>query len=84
MAELTSCASMTAEGTAMSQAESMDIGNRFMVGCQGNSLVILNPPTRLTLLSPDEALLLAAWLVAMAKWKTETVFADVLERIENT
>jgi len=38
--------------------------NKHFVGLQGDEIVVLRPPTRL---SRQDALLLAAWLVALAE-----------------
>lgn len=65
-------------------ADEIDLANKFLVGARGKQVVILNPPTRLTELSPDEALLLAAWLVAIAEYQASTPFAAVLEKVQNT
>lgn len=42
----------------------MDITNRYAVGIKDADVIIFFPPYRL---SPDDALMLAAYLVAMAK-----------------
>ena len=67
-------------------ADELDIGNRCMVAAQGSPIhfLMVNPPTRATRWTPDEALVIAAWLVAMAQPFTEVKFADVLTRVENT
>lgn len=45
-------------------SEEIDAFNKFLVGMQGQSLVILNPPRGV--ISKQDALVLAAWLVSMA------------------
>lgn len=62
----------------------LDIGNRCMVSARGKQIVIMNPPTRMTELTPTEALLLAAWLVAMAEFNSNLKFEDVLLKVQNT
>lgn len=61
----------------------IDTSNKYMVGVKGSDVVILNPPRVLT---PADALLLAAWLVALAapQADTEHGFSDVLEAVQNT
>jgi hypothetical protein len=62
-------------------AEPIDITNKWMVGAGGRNVVVLNPPRQLT---PDEALVFAAWLVALAEYQASAPFANVLERVQNT
>lgn len=57
----------------------IDTTNKFMVGLQGDQLVVMRPIQRL---STDDALNLAAYLVAMAEEK-DGDFARVLEAIQN-
>lgn len=64
--------------------EQIDTSNRFIVGARGNHLIVMNPPTRMTELTPDEALVLAAWLVAMAEFRASVPFATVLEKVQNS
>lgn len=59
----------------------IDTTNRFMVASQGDELVILNPPRRLS--ADDALLLLAAYLVAMAYGATHN-FDDVLKAVQDT
>lgn len=58
----------------------MDIRNKFLVGVRGSDVVI---GARVCMLSPDDALLLAAYLVAMAEPMTQTKFSDVLQAVQN-
>lgn len=62
-------------------AEKIDTANKFMIGVRGDRVNILNPPTRLTELSADEAMLLAAYLVAVIEHKATHSFQDVLEAV---
>jgi len=57
-----------------------DIGNKWLVGSNGDSIVILNPPSRLT---KEEALVLAAWLVALADPAGED-FTEIMEAVAST
>jgi hypothetical protein len=58
----------------------MDYGNNYLVSATpGGTITILNPP--LVGMSPDEALVLAAWLVAMAQFKSARTFAAILEEV---
>lgn len=60
----------------------IDTMNKFMVGIQGNEVVMLLPPP--PRLSPDDAMLLAAYLVALAEHKAEHSFESVLEAVIGT
>ena len=57
----------------------LDTMNRFGVSVYGDGLAILNPPRVLT---HDDALLLAAYLVALSRHGRER-FLEVLEAVEN-
>jgi hypothetical protein len=59
----------------------IDTANKFMVACQGDKVAIMNPPRGL--LSQDEALALAAWLVALS-FAERSRFDEVLNAVENT
>lgn len=54
--------------------------NQFAVSRQGNDILILNLKERMT---PDEAILLAAWLVVMAYDASES-FESVRQKVEET
>jgi hypothetical protein len=41
----------------------MDTFNKWMLGLQGDEILVLNPPRQLT---KEEALIFAAWLVILA------------------
>ncbi len=56
----------------------MDAFNKYMVGMAHNGLVIMNPPR--AVMSTDEALMLAAWLVSMADPLSEK-FAEALKAV---
>lgn len=60
-------------------SEPIDTDNLEAVGLRGDDIVILRRGIRL---SRDQALNLAAWLVALADHDGR--FADVLERVQNT
>lgn len=45
-------------------AEELDTFNKFMVGVCAGKVTLLNPPR--SDMNPDEAIMLAAWLVTMA------------------
>lgn len=63
----------------------LDTFNKFGVGVQGGSVVILMPKP---VMSPRDALLLAAYLVTMAqivgKPAEDGTFADWLEAVQST
>jgi hypothetical protein len=57
--------------------------NRFMVSAAPGGLVlIMNPPHGT--ITPEYALLLAAWLVAIAEPKSERSFKGILEEVKST
>lgn len=60
----------------------IDTTNKFMVAVQGDDVVMLKPlPPRM---SPDDALLLAAYLVALAEYRANHQFQAVLDAVQNT
>lgn len=61
--------------------EQVDTSNRFMVAVQNRHVKILNPPTRLTELSADEAMVLAAWLVAIASIHSSAPFEVFYDKV---
>lgn len=65
----------------MNDEQQIDITNRHLVGCRAKNVVIMNPPREL---SADEAIVFAAWLVALAGFNSKLKFAEVLERVEST
>lgn len=65
----------------MSDEQKIDISNRHAVGCRGKNVVVVNPPREM---SAEEAIVFAAWLVAMASFYSKLNFATVLERVEST
>lgn len=56
------------------------MGNRFLVSVICEMVVIFNPPR--APISKDEALNLAAWLVALAD--TDGKFNEILQAVTNT
>jgi len=60
----------------------IDTTNKYGVSLKGEGVVIIHPAWRE--MTPDEALVLAAWLVAVAAPHTATPFATVLDAVENT
>jgi hypothetical protein len=57
----------------------LDTFNKYMVGMAHNGLVIMNPPR--TVMSTEEALVLAAWIVSMADPLGEK-FAEALTAVQ--
>lgn len=53
--------------------------NKFLVGVAGDAIVVLRPSSQMT---KAEALLHAAWLVALADDNNE--FSKILEAVQNT
>lgn len=64
----------------MGTEDTLETGNKFMIGVQGESLIPMMPLPRK--LSKADALNLAAWLVALAD--EDDQFAALLERVKNT
>ena len=62
-------------------SEEIDTMNRFGVGVQGDGVVIVMPPRGI--ISKDDAILLAAWLVALAD-PLEDRFEKVLHAIQSS
>lgn len=60
----------------------IDTFNKFLVGANAAGIIIMKPPSGL--MSPDDALLLAATLVALAEYKASHSFAEVLKAVQNT
>jgi hypothetical protein len=52
-----------------------------MVGANTAGLTMLNPPRPRDLITPDEALVLAAYLVSMAEHEAENTFDEVLNAV---
>lgn len=64
----------------------MDIGNKFLIGAAGHGKNMkiapaVQPPWPL---SPDDALLMAAWLVAIAEPWANDKFNDLLKQVQST
>lgn len=61
-------------------SDEIDTSNKYMVGMQGNGIAIMFPPRGP--IHRDEALTLAAWLVALADHGGQ--FGKILEAVQNT
>ena len=61
----------------------LDAANRFAVAVAGGDrgITILNPPTRGAVMTRQAALILAAWIVALAD---EGDFAEIRSAVERT
>jgi hypothetical protein len=60
----------------------MDYSNKHLVSVTGaNEIVVLNPPRGP--MSPVDALALAAWLVALAEYKTDRTFTEILAEVQS-
>lgn len=57
----------------------MNTFNKYMVGVQGENIVVLNPPDKMT---KEEALTFAAWIVTLADDNED--FGDILTAVHNT
>jgi hypothetical protein len=66
--------------------DELNTGNFCMLtaGMSPLRLTMLNPPTRSTLWTPEEALVAAAWLVAMAEPFSSVKFAGILHKVQST
>jgi hypothetical protein len=67
---------------AVADIPDIDITNRHMVAGKGRSVVMMNPPTRE--MSADEAMALAAWLVALASMSSTHPFATYYDKVCGT
>jgi len=56
--------------------------NKFLVGVQGEQIVV-GLPFRAARMTKEDALLLAAWLVAMASTNVEEDFETILNEVLN-
>ena len=63
------------------QMPKIDTSNRFMVSGARVGLTLLNPPRPRDLITPDEALVLAAYLVSMAEHLSEFTFEQVMDAV---
>lgn len=62
----------------------IDTLNKFAVAASGRGIIMLLPPSRGASITPDDALLLAAWLVAIAEHEASNTFEDVLKAVQST
>jgi hypothetical protein len=60
----------------------LDTTNKYLVAANGKGIVIMNPPRGP--IPADDALTLAAWIVAMAEHMASLEFNDVRRAVENT
>lgn len=76
-------AEQSREGQRAQVINSLNFMNSHGVasGAGGKRLVMLIPPTRATEWTPEQALVLAGWLVALAEPFAQISFADVLDQI---
>ena len=56
--------------------------NRFAVAASTAGITMLNPPEPCDMMTPDEALVLAAYLVSMAEHESEFTFDQVLDAVQ--
>ncbi len=56
--------------------------NKWLVGAQGDQIVV-GLPMRAAWMSREDALLLAAWLVALAS-RSDDDFTKILNEVQNT
>ena len=63
------------------RTEDLDVSNMHGVGAQGKDIVILAPPSRMT---PDEAMVFAAWIVALASMHSTHPFSVYYDKVSGT
>ncbi len=63
------------------QGDRIETFNKFVVGSQAGGIRVMMP---LGLLTPDDALLLAAWLGSMAEHNASHKFEEVLKAVQGT
>lgn len=63
-------------------AKDIDTLNQFGVGVIGRGITLLFPPKVGQIFTPDEALTLAATLVAVCEHEASNTFAEVLEAVQ--
>lgn len=59
----------------------IDTFNKHFVGLQAHGIVVINPPRGI--MSPDDALVFAAWIVCLADPRGEK-FKEVLQAVSNS
>jgi hypothetical protein len=62
----------------------MDTANKFLVGALGDKIIIQGGGKVLAPLSKEDALLLAAWLVALAALNPAKDFQPILDAVLGT
>ena len=72
------------ERNALADLEIMNCHGVAASAGQPPVFAMLMPPSRHTQLSPEQALVLAAWLVALADPYSKVKFAHVLRKVHNT
>lgn len=77
---------MTTEGAMAQAINNVNVCNQHVIasGGGGKRLTMLLPPTRATEWTPEEALVVAAWLVAMAEPFSSVPFEQVLHKVQST
>ncbi len=66
----------------MMTTEKIDCTNKYLVGANATHVTLVIPPVGP--LTFDDALLLAAWLVAIAEQQASNTFDEVLAAVCNT
>lgn len=60
----------------------IDTSNRFVVSVNGSGILVMNPPQ--APITPEDALVFAAWLVALAEHQASFDFDDARKAVENS
>lgn len=63
------------------RTEDLDVSNIHGVGVRGKNIVVLAPPDTMT---PDEAMVFAAWIVAMASMHSTHPFSVYYDKVSGT
>jgi hypothetical protein len=61
--------------------EPIDTTNKYMVGAQGANVIVMMPPRKMT---AEEAMVFAAYLVAMASMHSTHPFSEYYDKVCNT
>jgi hypothetical protein len=59
----------------------LDVSNVYGVGVRAKNIVILTPPSQMT---PDEAMVFAAWVVALASMHSTHPFSVYYDKVSGT
>lgn len=79
------CGPIADNNTAVTEDEEhmseIDTTNKYMVAAQGANVIVMMPPRQMT---ADEAMVFAAYLVAMASMQSSHPFSEFYDKVCNT